>query len=82
MPDQRGQFRGNSGVMIHGTYEVQILDSYNNPTYANRSCGVYYGHDAPLVNAGRPPDERQSYDMTTRRPAPAEYHGPARGVSG
>jgi hypothetical protein len=68
MPDQQGQLRGNSGVMIHGTYEVQILDSYNNPTYANGVCGAYYGHNAPLVNASRPPEQWQSYDTI--------FHGP------
>jgi len=47
MPDQRGQLRGNSGVMIHGTYEIQILDSYQNPTYANGTCGALYGHTLP-----------------------------------
>ncbi len=68
MPDQHGQLRGNSGVLIHGVYEVQILDSYNNPTYANGACGAYYGHKAPLVNASRPPEEWQSYDIV--------FHGP------
>ena len=68
MPDQHGQMRGNSGVLIHGMYEVQILDSYQNPTYANGSCGAYYGYSAPLVNASRPPEEWQSYDII--------FHGP------
>jgi hypothetical protein len=68
MPDQKGQLRGNSGVLIHGTYEVQILDSYQNPTYANGSCGALYGQYAPLVNASRPPEEWQSYDIV--------FHGP------
>jgi hypothetical protein len=68
MPDQHGQLRGNSGVLIHGLYEIQILDSYRNPTYANGSCGAYYGYNAPLVNASRPPEEWQSYDIV--------FHGP------
>jgi len=68
MPDQHGQLRGNSGVILHGLYEVQILDSYQNPTYANGSCGAYYGHDAPLVNVSRPPEEWQAYDIV--------FHGP------
>jgi hypothetical protein len=68
MPNQHGQLRGNSGVMIHGVYEVQILDSYQNPTYANGSCGALYGQYPPLVNVSRPPGEWQSYDIV--------FHGP------
>lgn len=63
MPDQHGQLRGNSGVLIHGVYEVQILDSYQNPTYANGVCGAIYGQHPPLVNASRPPAEWQTYDI-------------------
>lgn len=68
MPEQHGQLRGNSGVKIHGVYEIQILDSYQNPTYANGSCGALYGQYPPLVNASRPPGEWQSYDVI--------FHGP------
>ena len=46
MPDQHGQMRGNSGVYLQGRYEIQILDSYQNPTYANGSCGALYGQEA------------------------------------
>src|SRR4051794_31650059 len=28
-----GQFRGNSGVIFMGRYELQVLSSYDNPTY-------------------------------------------------
>lgn len=68
MPDQHSQARGNSGVYLHGRYEIQILDSYQNPTYANGSCGAVYGQAAPLVNASRPPAEWQTYDIV--------FHGP------
>ena len=74
MPDQHGQLRGNSGIVLHGIYEVQILDSYQNPTYADGSCGSYYGHNAPLVNVSRPPEEWQSYDIV--------FHGPKCGSDG
>jgi 3-keto-disaccharide hydrolase len=63
MPEQHGQFRGNSGIYIQGRYEVQVLDSYQNPTYANGSCGALYGQYSPLVNACRPPAQWQTYDM-------------------
>ena len=63
MPDQKGQLRGNSGVFLHGKYEIQILDSHENPTYGHGSLGGLYNQAAPLVNAGRKPGEWQSYDI-------------------
>src|SRR5712691_10045399 len=30
-----GQERGNSGVLLMGVYELQVLDGYQNPTYAD-----------------------------------------------
>jgi len=58
-----GQDRGNSGVYIHGRYEVQILDSYKNETYPDGQCGAVYKQYVPLVNACRPPGEWQTYDI-------------------
>ncbi|NLH73311.1 MAG: DUF1080 domain-containing protein [Verrucomicrobia bacterium] len=58
------QGRGNSGVFFGGTrYELQVLDSYNNKTYADGSCGAIYNQYPPLVNASRPPGEWQTYDI-------------------
>jgi hypothetical protein len=68
MPEQKGQLRGNSGVYLQGRYEIQVLDSYKNPTYANGSAAALYGQSAPLVNASRPPGEWQTYDII--------YHAP------
>jgi hypothetical protein len=68
MPNQKGQLRGNSGVYLHACYEVQILDSYQNPTYADGSLGAVYGFSAPMVNAARPPELWQSYDILFRAP--------------
>ena len=48
-----GQDRGNSGVIIEGMYEVQVLDSYSNRTYRNGQAGAVYMQYAPLVNASR-----------------------------
>ena len=62
------QGRGNSGVMINGMYEVQILDSYDNPTYADGQAGALYGQQPPLVNASKPPGEWQSYDIIFESP--------------
>jgi len=63
-----GQERGNSGVFLMGMYEVQVLDSYHNPTYADGAVGAIYGQYPPLVNASRPPGEWQTYDIVFHRP--------------
>ena len=69
-----GQGRGNSGLFLSSTgqgdagYELQILDSYNNKTYANGQAGSVYKQFAPLVNAMRPPGEWQSYDVIWTAP--------------
>ena len=63
-----GQERGNSGMYIQGRYEVQILDSFDNETYANGQCSSIYGQYEPLVNASRKPGEWQSYDVIFHAP--------------
>ncbi|MBC8470620.1 MAG: DUF1080 domain-containing protein [Planctomycetes bacterium] len=62
------QGRGNSGVFLMGQYEVQVLDSYNNRTYADGQCSALYGRAVPLVNSSREPGEWQSYDIIFHRP--------------
>lgn len=62
------QGRGNSGVFLMGKYEVQVLDSFDNRTYADGSAGSIYGQYPPLVNASRGPGQWQSYDIVFRRP--------------
>ena len=75
MPDQSGQARGNSGVMLHDrTNEIQILDSFQNPTYADGVCGALYGVAPPQVNACRRPGEWQTYDII--------FHVPHCGMGG
>ena len=66
MEGHKGQMRGNSGVYLQGRYEVQILDSVNNPTYADGSLGAVYSEAAPLVNAARAPGTWQTYDIVFR----------------
>ncbi|MGF6492579.1 hypothetical protein ABIE56_000734 [Luteibacter sp. 621] len=69
-----GQGRGNSGVFLASTgpgdegYEVQIMDSFNNPTYVNGQAGSVYKQAAPLVNAMRKPGEWQTYDIVWTAP--------------
>lgn len=62
------QGRGNSGVLIFGVYEVQVLDSYNNLTYPDGQAGAMYGQYPPLVNAVKKPGEWQSYDIIFEAP--------------
>src|SRR5260221_667661 len=57
------QERGNSGVFLNGKFEIQVLDSYQNRTYADGSAAAMYGQYPPLVNASRPPGEWQAYDI-------------------
>jgi hypothetical protein len=62
------QGRGNSGIFLMSSFEVQVLDSYNNPTYADGQAGAIYGQWPPLVNATRPPGEWQAYDIVFEAP--------------
>ena len=62
------QGRGNSGVFLMGQVEVQVLDNYNNPTYADGFAGSVYGVNPPMANALRKPGEWQVYDIVFRRP--------------
>ncbi|MEK7407816.1 MAG: DUF1080 domain-containing protein [Acidobacteriota bacterium] len=63
-----GQWRGNSGVLIMSRYEIQVLDSHDNLTYADGQAGSIYGQYPPLVNASRKPGEWQSYDIVFEAP--------------
>jgi hypothetical protein len=63
-----GQERGNSGVYLMGLYEVQVLDSYHNPTYPDGQASALYGQYPPLVNASRPPGQWQTYDIVFHAP--------------
>ena len=62
------QGRGNSGVFLMGLYEIQVLDCYDNPTYADGTTGAIYGQYPPLVNACRKPGEWQTYDIIWEGP--------------
>ncbi len=63
-----GQGRGNSGVFLMGMFEIQVLDSFKNTTYADGSAGSLYGQYPPLVNASRGPGAWQSYDIIFKAP--------------
>lgn len=68
-PEGEGQGRGNSGVFLGlDRYEVQVLDSYNNKTYADGSAGSVYIQYPPLVNVCREPGKWQTYDIVYTAP--------------
>jgi hypothetical protein len=67
-PNGASQDRGNSGVILMGRYEVQVLDSYDNVTYADGQAASIYGEYPPLVNAARKPGEWQTYDIVFEAP--------------
>jgi hypothetical protein len=62
------QDRGNSGVLLMDRYEIQVLDSWGNVTYADGQAGSLYGQWPPLVNPIRPPGEWQAYDIIFEGP--------------
>ena len=68
----QGQARGNSGVYLamtdSGGYELQVMDSYDNPTYVNGQAASMYKQYPPLVNAARKPGEWQTYDVVWTAP--------------
>ena len=62
-----GQGRGNSGVFIDGFPEIQVLDSFNNPTYFDGQAAAFYKNRPPRVNACRGPGLWQCYDIYVQR---------------
>jgi Domain of Unknown Function (DUF1080) len=67
-PRDLDQGRGNSGVLFFGRYEIQVLDCFDNATYADGHAAAIYGQYPPLVNASRPPGQWQSYDIIFTAP--------------
>jgi hypothetical protein len=59
---------GNSGVFLHGRYEIQILDSHQNATYPDGQAAAMYGQYPPLVNSSRGPGQWQTYDILFTAP--------------
>lgn len=68
MANARDQGRANSGVYNHGRYEIQILDCWNNKTYAFGGVGAIYGQKDPDKDAIKPPENWNSYDILFRGP--------------
>lgn len=70
-----GQQRGNSGIFLQEVYELQVLDSYQNPTYPNGQAASIYKQAIPLVNASRAPGQWQVYDIIWKAPRFSEGGG-------
>ena len=64
----KSQGRGNSGVYLMATYELQVLDSYKNKTYFDGQAGAIYKQTPPWVNAMRPPGQWNVYDIVFTAP--------------
>lgn len=67
-PSKKDQDKGNSGIFFQNKYELQILNSYKNRTYANGQAGAIYKQNPPLVNATKQSMEWNAYDII--------YHAP------
>ncbi len=67
-PSGNGQGRGNSGVFFMDTYEIQVLDSFENKTYFDGQAGAIYKQTPPQVNATIAPGEWNVYDVIWTAP--------------
>jgi len=67
-PDPNARGYGNSGVYLHGDYEIQVIDSYDVAPNPGNSCGAVYGQAAPMVNASLPAGKWQSFDVFFEAP--------------
>jgi hypothetical protein len=67
-PESSSQARGNSGVILMGHYEIQVLDSYDNVTYADGQASAVYGQYPPMVNVTRAPTDWNVYDIIFKAP--------------
>jgi Domain of Unknown Function (DUF1080) len=68
LADKKSQERANSGVYLQGRYEIQVLDSYMNETYAKGECAAMYLILGTSKNANKPPEQWQTYDITFHSP--------------
>lgn len=64
--------RGNNGVLLHGLYEIQIFDSYNEKLYPDGQAAAIYGQTPPMVNVCRPPGEWETFDIIFLAPVFAD----------
>ncbi len=67
LPEARDQERGQSGVLLNGCYEVQILDSFGVEA-SDEVAGAIFHRKAPTENVSLPPREWQALDITYQGP--------------
>ena len=83
-PHGNSQGRGNSGVILMSRYEIQVLDAWENPTYADGQTAAIYGQWPPLVNparkAGRVEHLRHRLRSAALRGRPGDQAGVCDGV--
>jgi hypothetical protein len=65
-PDTQGN--GNSGIYLHGFYEIQVIDSKGLKPHKSESCGAVYSQAAPQVDASLPAGQWQSFDISFQAP--------------
>jgi hypothetical protein len=61
----RNEWKGNSGIFLHGSYEIAISNSHAQAA-SMRSNGAIYRKAAPLVEASLPAGQWQSFDITLK----------------
>jgi len=59
--------RGNNGVLLMGSFEIQIFDP-TTKIYPDGQAAAVYGQTPPLVNASLPPGEWEVYDILFTAP--------------
>jgi hypothetical protein len=65
---KKGGGAGNSGLYIHGLYELQIHNSYDQQIAPEGMLGAIYGQHVPPVNVARPAEQWQVYDIIFHAP--------------
>lgn len=58
----KGEWRGNSGIFLNGSYEIAILDSHGRKL-DKRSNGAIYRRKAPDQEASKPAGEWQTLEV-------------------
>jgi hypothetical protein len=73
--------KGNSGLYLHGHYELHIYDSFGVSPVTDQDEGSLYRFAKPIVNAALPAGEWQVYDtrfIAPRRDASGAIERPGR----
>jgi hypothetical protein len=66
--DALGPFRGNSGVLMMGNYEISVLDTAENPVEADQWAGAYTHGNPPHHDAVRSRGEWNHLDLVWQGP--------------